>query len=106
MWDSYMPTLSQKQRRLQYCQASYNFSGLEKYRRLVELSGFLGAWVPGTGQLPNTASVRKSTEDSSPTKIQGLTRAPRPSVPGRNTHRTHTSVRSDSQFYTSRCASI
>jgi hypothetical protein len=28
---------------------------------------------------------------------------PRPSVPGRNTHR---SVRSDSQFYTSRCASI
>jgi hypothetical protein len=30
----YLPTLSQKQQRLQYCQTSYNFSGLEKYRRL------------------------------------------------------------------------
>jgi hypothetical protein len=44
-------------------------SSLRQLQR-VELSGFLGAWAPGTGQLPNTVSVMKSTEDSSPTKIQ------------------------------------
>jgi hypothetical protein len=69
----------------------------------VELSGFLGTWDPGTGQLPNTVSVMKSTEDSSPTKIQGLRRAQRPSVPGR----THTDQSDQTaNFYASRCASI